>query len=178
MTKLASLATIADIDKRLFQNLFSFNHTYLNQRVTRVISASGDGWGYGLFAAFLAWQGEFHHYLLLSALLLGFALERPIYLVLKKTIRRVRPCDCGLAKGFIVPSDQFSLPSGHSAGAFLFATVVSYFYSDYNALLFSWATCVALSRVLLGVHYPLDVALGALLGMSFGMLAIVGVMSL
>lgn len=70
-----------------------------------------------------------------------------------------------------VPADRHvdmptsrSLPSGHSASAFAFATAVGH-VTPYGAVPFrALAAAVAYSRVHTGVHYPGDVVLGALLG--------------
>lgn len=79
---------------------------------------------------------------------------------------------------FAGPSD-FSFPSGHAAGSFCYATFLSmvllrtwtgpsrYFAS---ALLLVLATGVALSRIALGVHFPGDVAAGAVIGATIGAL--------
>jgi undecaprenyl-diphosphatase len=57
-----------------------------------------------------------------------------------------------------------SLPSGHSASAFAFATAVGQVLPYGAAPLRALAATVAYSRVHTGVHYPGDVILGALLG--------------
>ncbi len=58
-----------------------------------------------------------------------------------------------------------SFPSGHSQTAFGTATAVSYYYRGwYTVPVFILAAGVALSRVYLGVHFPLDVAAGAFVG--------------
>ena len=57
-----------------------------------------------------------------------------------------------------------SFPSDHSTVAFAAAFAVLVFYRRLGALLGLGAIGVALSRVLLGVHYPLDVAASAVIG--------------
>lgn len=57
-----------------------------------------------------------------------------------------------------------SFPSDHSTAAFAAAFAVLVFYRRLGALLVLGAIGVALSRVLLGVHYPVDVAASALIG--------------
>jgi undecaprenyl-diphosphatase len=63
-----------------------------------------------------------------------------------------------------------SFPSGHSASAFAFAQGVSATMPWTGIGLRITATAVAYSRVHTGVHYPADVAVGALLGMGVGQL--------
>ena len=47
---------------------------------------------------------------------------------------------------------------------FAFATVLSYFYDKNKTMIFSIASIIAFSRVYVGVHYPLDIIFGSLLG--------------
>jgi phosphatidylglycerophosphatase B len=74
----------------------------------------------------------------------------------------------------------YSFPSGHAFSAMFFAT---YFLAMGLALITNrrrwvfyllpgWAVCVAWSRVLLGVHRPVDVVFGGLLGIVLGVVAI------
>lgn len=60
--------------------------------------------------------------------------------------------------------DQFSFPSGHTLHAVSFAWVLLHYYPEWALLVVPFAILVALSRVILGLHYPSDVAMGALLG--------------
>lgn len=91
--------------------------------------------------------------------------------LIKEFVGRLRPCrsidniillvDCGPGKSF---------PSSHAANNFAAAFLLANFYKQYTWVYFSFASLIALSRVYIGVHYPLDIFAGALIGFFIGYL--------
>lgn len=61
-----------------------------------------------------------------------------------------------------------SFPSGHSQMAFSGAVILSDYYKKYSALFYLLSVLTALSRIFLGLHYPLDVLVGAINGIIVG----------
>lgn len=90
-----------------------------------------------------------------------------LVLVVKRAVRRTRPA---LDIQSVVPPDRFSFPSGHTAAAFAVAIAMFGAAPWLAPGLLLLAICVAYGRMYLGVHYPLDVAAGAALGLLTGSL--------
>ncbi len=99
-------------------------------------------------------------------IILGIAINDQVCSNLfKDLIDRLRPCltlsdvhllvNCGPGK---------SMPSSHAANNFNLAVILSYFFPRFRASFFTIASLVALSRVYVGVHYPSDIIVGAILG--------------
>ena len=88
-----------------------------------------------------------------------------IYKILKETLVRERP----FASHFQVkpvsrPLDRYSFPSGHTMHAAAFLTQLASYFPAVMWLMLPFGIAVAMSRVVLGLHYPSDVLAGALLG--------------
>ncbi|GAB4405576.1 MAG: glycosyltransferase family 39 protein [Thermodesulfovibrionales bacterium] len=85
---------------------------------------------------------------------------------LKHLIGRVRPCNVLDNVHLLVGcSSSFSMPSNHAANSFAFATPFMFMTRNRLRYLFVFiAALVCLSRVIVGVHYPSDVIVGAVAG--------------
>lgn len=102
------------------------------------------------------------------ALEMGFALVFTwvFVKVLKFIIAHPRPFEVLLeSQQLISISGGDSFPSGHAAMTMALATTVYYKHHRLGLLLFAFAILVAFSRMYVGVHYPLDVLCGILIGL-------------
>ncbi|MBT5990208.1 MAG: phosphatase PAP2 family protein, partial [Bacteroidetes bacterium] len=67
----------------------------------------------------------------------------------------------------------FSFPSSHATNHFAVAVyLTTLFYSKWKWILplsILWAFSISYSQIYVGVHYPVDVVTGALLGTSIGL---------
>ena len=109
----------------------------------------------------------------LHALLAGAAAAFACILLfkrIKKLSRRKRPCQIEPhCWSLITPPDQFSFPSGHTMTAFAIAVSVGTFYPEFQAALVFAAVTIAISRIILGMHFLTDVLVGMLLGIGIGL---------
>ncbi len=145
-------------------------HRPWRTRLARTLTRAGDAssWvAYGvLLLATLQPAG------VTAALRLGTAagLATMLSQILKRSLGRARP-DRAI-HGFEALSgnpDRFSFPSGHTAAAFAVAVAFGAGPLGLAAALFLIALGIAVSRVYLGAHYPLDVAAGATVGAAAGL---------
>ena len=86
--------------------------------------------------------------------------------LVKRVVRRRRPTLPELAPLGRRPT-SLSFPSGHAATAFAGAVAIGALVPAIEAPLLVAAALMALTRPYLGMHYPSDVAAGALLGAAF-----------
>ncbi|MCX2583734.1 phosphatase PAP2 family protein [Pedobacter sp. MR22-3] len=96
--------------------------------------------------------------------------------VIKPWVSRVRPCnDLTIANDIIhrVPCGSgLSFPSAHATNHFAIAVfLICVFYNRWKPILpigLFWAFIISFAQVYVGVHYPIDVTAGALLGALIG----------
>ena len=96
-----------------------------------------------------------------------------IYKVLKKKTSRERPCTASdLITLGAQPLDHYSFPSGHTLHAIAFSIILVSYYPFMGWVVIPFATLVAMSRVILGLHYPTDVLAGAIIGATTASIAL------
>lgn len=88
----------------------------------------------------------------------------------KNIFQRLRPCFNPSIKNIVhtlsLPGGQYGFVSSHAANSFGFAIFSLFVFRNryYTIFILFWAAIVSYSRIYLGVHYPLDIIGGALLG--------------
>ena len=86
--------------------------------------------------------------------------------LIKVIVKRPRPFVSNVRLKAVYEPTSYSFPSGHTSSAFSATTALSRAYPRWYIIAPSmlWASAIGYSRMYLGVHYPTDVATGALLG--------------
>jgi undecaprenyl-diphosphatase len=134
----------------------------------------GDGWLWYLLAAIVLLFGGPLRFEAVGAGALASGAGIVVFLKLKRLAGRTRPCalepHCWAT---LLPPDQFSFPSGHTITAFAVTVSIGQYYPALMAGLLFCAVSVAISRVLLGMHFLSDVVAGAIIGTGLGWSAFV-----
>jgi len=110
--------------------------------------------------------------------LVSFALSDQISVnIIKPHFHRLRPCNnpslASIIHLLVECGGGYSFPSAHAANHFsmgVFIAVTLHKQAKWIApVAILWALLVSFAQVYVGVHYPLDVTCGALLGIAIGL---------
>ena len=138
-----------------------------------VATRAGDGWLWALCGLIVLVSRGSQRYPALVAAALAVALGILVFRIVKRAVGRTRPCaiepHCWAN---LLPPDRFSFPSGHSITAFGVAISLGHFYPLCLPVLLFCAFSVALSRILLGMHFLTDVVAGSAMGAALGYFAV------
>lgn len=112
-----------------------------------------------------------------AALVIVFADQISVH-AFKHTFMRYRPCHNLLIQSQVHLNDgcggMYGFVSSHAANTFALAMFLGLLFKDkikyFGIAIFIWASFVSYSRIYNGVHYPADIACGAILGMGIGIL--------
>lgn len=165
---------VAAVDTSLF---LALNSTMQTPVVDRLMLAVSNKWNFiipsvALFVYWLITASDRKRVvrLTLAVLLLIGAVDGTATAI-KRVVKRPRPCSVLAASRAVLPcANTPSFPSNHAANAFAVAAFIVAYTRRRAGLWFAAAALVGYSRIHLGVHYPLDVAGGALFGTGAGYL--------
>ncbi|MEO8672051.1 MAG: phosphatase PAP2 family protein [Tahibacter sp.] len=137
------------------------------------ISRLGDGiFWYGLMAVLATTGGARGAQAALHMAATGLV-ALSLYRWLKHHTRRPRPFR--VHRGIVAhipPLDEYSFPSGHTLHAISFSLVAIAYFPALLPLLLGFSLLVAMSRVVLGLHFPSDVLAASALGCGLGSVSI------
>lgn len=166
------LNLIGERDRKLMRRVHRWHAPRWVRAVMVGASRAGDGWLWYALGFIILMFGGHSRFAATGAGALASIAGIATYLIVKKAANRKRPCaiepHCWAR---MLPPDQYSFPSGHTIVAFSIATSVGLFYPQLLVLLFCIALLIAVSRVVLGMHFLSDVVVGVLMGVSLGFAA-------
>ncbi|MBM7855046.1 undecaprenyl-diphosphatase [Desulfohalotomaculum tongense] len=171
---LTALHIIQQIDAEMFMQVYQWRRPFLD-KIMPFITHLGSGGVLWLTCALLMYitgseQKKRAALLTVVALTFSYFLSQEL---LKNVIERERPylVLAGI-KTLVQPLDSYSFPSGHTATSFACAVVLAKSWRRFKWLPVFLALAIGFSRVYVGVHYPLDVIAGAVLGIICGQLVV------
>jgi undecaprenyl-diphosphatase len=133
----------------------------------------GDGWIWYSTAILLLLFGGPQRFAAVSSAALAAIVGVIVFKALKRLSQRPRPCQIEPhCWSKVLPPDKFSFPSGHTMTASSVALVLTYFYPSLEIALIFLALSIALSRIVLGMHFLSDVLAGIVLGAALGCCAL------
>jgi membrane-associated phospholipid phosphatase len=96
--------------------------------------------------------------------------------VLKPAVKRIRPCNQEILAGnirmLVNCSNSYSFPSSHASNHFAAALFLIALFAGrrkwLSILLVLWAFSISYSQVYVGLHFPMDVLAGAIIGSLIG----------
>jgi len=125
-----------------------------------------------LIGFLLIWNQKFSGALFILTVLIIIGCNDAItHHLLKPYFGRIRPCH-NFQDLIVITNctNNFSFPSNHASNCFTFATLVGLNFPKARLFVFLVAALVGFSRIYLGVHYPLDVFGGVVVGVLMGTL--------
>lgn len=155
------------LDAELSQKLRIAEKPGLLRTLAAFFAHSGDSW-FWLVGLVILWGfGDAAWKTRAVWLGIGILVTAALVMIIKFTVRRERPA--GEWGGIYRKTDPHSFPSGHAARAGMLATLgLGLGPGWFAALLLVWAPLVAFARVIMGVHYVLDILAGMLFGGMIG----------
>lgn len=151
------------IDQQVFLFINHLPHSGITDGMAKFFSLIGTAGAVWLAIGGLLFLKEEkkHHMFFVPIIGAGGISYVLVEFILKPLIARPRPTNL---------LSDFSFPSGHATIAFAMAVVLSAYEPKFRWLFYALAVCISFSRIYIGVHYPLDVLSGALLGWGIGVL--------
>jgi len=138
-------------------------------RVFATVSRAGDGVAWYLLMAAMVLVDGIDGLRASTHMAATGAVALLLYKMLKRWTRRPRPYAADVRiRAWIAPLDEFSFPSGHTLHAVSFTIVALAWYPQLAWLLLPFTAMIALSRVVLGLHWPSDVLAAIVIGAVLG----------
>jgi undecaprenyl-diphosphatase len=162
---------LLNLDTQLFLYFNSIHFDWLDPIMALITRR--DTW-FPAYLVFIFWvilrQKKEASFTVISILLGVLLADQICSGILKPLIARLRPCHEPSLQGLIhLVTDcggQYGFCSSHAANSFALATSLYLFFgkNKYTIIVFIWAIIISYSRIYVGVHYPIDIVAGGLIG--------------
>ena len=130
---------------------------------------AGDGWLWAMVGIAVLMSSDVLRFRAIEASACAVAVGIVVFHRIKRVFCRTRPRDIEPhCWANIITQDKFSFPSGHSTTAFAVALSLGSFYPEIMPVLLILAANVAISRVIVGMHFLSDVLVGSGMGALLG----------
>lgn len=168
------LERILSIDTQLFLLINKLPHPSFLVFIGRLLSGAETlGLTWFLIVLVLIIKEHHHKTLFLELVVALIGAGFTAQYVVKNIVGRLRPeLVLNNITVYAKVNDYFSFPSGHATTAFAGAVIVSRIFPKGAPYFYFLAFLIAFSRIYLGVHYPLDVLTGIILGLVIGFMVI------
>jgi undecaprenyl-diphosphatase len=164
---------IKQFDETILFYIYHHWHAFFLDYILSVTTSLGDGKFIWISLVYLLlWDKKTRKY----GVLLCISLILSTYLgdgILKPLFKRERPyVDYPTITLLLKKPGGYSFPSGHTMAAFASATILYHYNNHYGILIFIFALVMGYSRIYFFFHYPLDVLVGAILGIVVSLFTI------
>ena len=133
--------------------------------VLRVVSRIGDGWAWYVTVVLLPLIDSHSGTSASVRMICVGIVDIAVYKIVKRWIARPRPFRTCAGIRECTPSlDEFSFPSGHTLHSVACSVILTAYYPVLGFVVWPLTGLIAVSRIVLGLHYPSDVIVGALIG--------------
>lgn len=134
-------------------------------RLFAAVSRIGDGWLWYAVVVSLPWIGGAIGASASVRMIAVGIVDLAVYRIVKRWIARPRPFRaCPGIRECARSLDEYSFPSGHTLHSVANSLILTVYYPRLAFVVWPFTGLVAVSRVVLGLHYPSDVIVGALIG--------------
>ena len=170
INNLSIIKFMSQIDDKLFLKIFKDNRKGYFKSFMKLMSRLGDGyvWAFLYFSLYMFRIKYAILYFARAAAAVFICIF--VFLYIKSFFSRMRPYKKHDKVPIMYPPDKHSFPSGHTMVGFAISFSVGSYSFGSAILFYTIASLIAFSRVYVGLHYPLDVICGIVLGSVIGML--------